>query len=330
MKIITQAISAVAMSFILAVGLTGCGGDGNPSGGGGGGGGNNNNSGGVTWTKVANSPFVKSVNGIAFGNGRFVAVGDDGKMAASTDGATWTAVSNNTFGTDYIYAIVWGKDKFVAGGAGGKMAYSTDGITWTAVENSTFGRRDISAIAWGNDTFVAVGGGGAYSADGVTWTASTTNATGQAIAFGDGKFVVVGGSILGSQMGYSDDNGVTWKAVTTGDIFAQIQVIAYGAGRFVAAGTFGRMGTSTDGITWVDATANSKFDSDEGMDAIAWVNDRFIATNNGRLSYSSDGVTWKAKIGAAIGVKYINAFAYGNGKYVLGDNKGVLGYSKGN
>ena len=39
-------------------------------------------SGGLTWTAVSNSPFGTSdISAIAYGNNRFVAVGDDGKMA---------------------------------------------------------------------------------------------------------------------------------------------------------------------------------------------------------------------------------------------------------
>jgi len=45
-------------------------------------------------------------------------------MAYSTDGATWTAVTDSKFGTNGIYAIAYGNGRFVAGGEEGKMAYS--------------------------------------------------------------------------------------------------------------------------------------------------------------------------------------------------------------
>jgi hypothetical protein len=127
-------------------------------------------------------------------------------MARSTDGITWTAVSNSTFGTsnNTIRAIAYGgttgQEKFVAVGQSGKMARSTDGTTWTAV-SSTFGSSAISAIAYGGtagqEKFVAGGGDGkmATSTDGTTWTAVTqstfTNYI-RAIAYGNGKFVAVG------------------------------------------------------------------------------------------------------------------------------------------
>ena len=49
------------------------------------------------WTAVADSPFGTSgFAAIAYGNNRFVAVGDHGKIAYSADGVNWTAVSDST------------------------------------------------------------------------------------------------------------------------------------------------------------------------------------------------------------------------------------------
>jgi hypothetical protein len=138
------------------------------------GGGNNiaYSSDGITWTNNTTSAlglgssFV--INVIAYGDGKFIAGGntyDDksnsiGKMAYSSDGVTWTAVTDSTFGTSRIYAIVYGNGKFIAGGYNGKMATSPDGVTWTALPDDTFGISKygkVSAIAYGNGKFVAVG-----------------------------------------------------------------------------------------------------------------------------------------------------------------------------
>jgi len=118
------------------------------------------NSGG-TWTAVTDSTLgTDMIFGITYVNGKFVAVGANGKMATSPDGTTWTAVPDSTFGTDGINAIAYGNGKFVAVGANGKMATSPDGTTWTAEVNSTFGTDDISKIIYGNGKFVAVGKNG--------------------------------------------------------------------------------------------------------------------------------------------------------------------------
>jgi len=131
-------------------------------------------------------------------------VGDDGKMAYSTDGANWTAVSNSTFpatytggGTTYSYyinAIAYGNNRFVAGGERGRMAYSANGTTWTAVSDSKFPSTNsvgyssyISDIAYGNNRFVAVGDDGkmVYSTNGANWTA-VSNSTFPATYTGGG------------------------------------------------------------------------------------------------------------------------------------------------
>ena len=81
-----------------------------------------------TWTAVADSTFNGSeISAVAWGNNRFVAVGYEGKMSYSADGASWTFVANTTFGTsstyDNIHAVAYGNGRFVAVGEGGKMAY---------------------------------------------------------------------------------------------------------------------------------------------------------------------------------------------------------------
>jgi hypothetical protein len=248
------------------------------------------------WTTVTNSTFgTDSILAIAYGNGKFVAGGDGGKMAYSADGITWTAVSDSAFASDnFIHAIAWGNNKFVAGGTNGKMAYSADGITWTAVKPiSGSATKFINAITWGNNKFVvAVGdyGGMAYSFDGITWTAVTNitfiHGSITAIAWGNDKFVAVGSS----QMAYSSD-GITWTAVSD-SVFADdwINAIAWGNNKFVTRMIFySGMAYSADGITWT-AVSDSAFAYDR-ISAIAWGNNKFVAVgDSGRMAYWSGNV----------------------------------------
>jgi hypothetical protein len=53
-------------------------------------------------------------------------------MAYSSDGVSWTAVTDSTFGVYAVSTIAYGDGKFVAMGGNGQIAYSTDGETWTA------------------------------------------------------------------------------------------------------------------------------------------------------------------------------------------------------
>jgi hypothetical protein len=162
------------------------------------GGGDGGGSGGGKWTAVANSTFgTSSINDIAWGGDKFVAVGYDGKMAYSSDGVTWTAVTTSTFGTSDIMAIAYGDGKFVAVGQDNKTAHSSDGVNWIA-------------------------GGANYT--GVFPALSKT------IAFGNGRFVTMGPGLMNADIAYSDNNGVTWTNVVNDPFTTQtvISSIAYG------------------------------------------------------------------------------------------------------
>jgi hypothetical protein len=74
---------------------------------------------GITWTAVSNSGFgTSSINAIAYGDGKFVAVGDGGKIAYSSNGETWTTANSSFEAYQYIQKIAYGNNQFVAGGSG--------------------------------------------------------------------------------------------------------------------------------------------------------------------------------------------------------------------
>jgi photosystem II stability/assembly factor-like uncharacterized protein len=109
---------------------------------------------------------------VAWGGGKFIAVGPDGMILYSTDGTTWTKVTTSTFDNgdykDAIRSIAWGGGKFIAVGPDGMILYSTDGTTWAEITTSIFhsipgsySGSAIHGIAWGGasgqEKFVAVG-----------------------------------------------------------------------------------------------------------------------------------------------------------------------------
>ncbi|WP_461256300.1 InlB B-repeat-containing protein [Treponema sp. R80B11-R83G3] len=299
--------------------------------------------GNMTWTAVTNSPFGTSyINAIAYGGPagqeKFVAAGYDGKMAYSSNGITWQAVTDSKF-TSIIKAIAYGGGTFVAVGfLEDKVAYSSSGINWTSVEDFKLGY--LNAIAYGGTTgqeqFVAGGYSGrmVHSSDGVTWESVTDSKfedeTIEAIAYGGGKFVAVG---VKGKMAYSED-GINWMAVTDNTFGTNyIESIAYGgpAGqeKFVAGDWDGKMAYSSNGTTWT-AVTNSTFRTINSINAIAYGGGKFVAGTDGggKMAYSSDGITWTA-------VAYnkfdgIFAIAYGNGTFVAVGDDGKIAYSTGN
>jgi len=297
------------------------------------------------WNAVANSTFGGNsfINAIAYGNGKFVAVGDDGKIAYSTNGATWTAVPNSTFGSNGIYDIAFGDGKFVAVGST-SIAYSSDGVSWAAANTPFVGGR---AIAYGGGKFVVGRGsaGGdaspvAYSSDGIQWTRGTGNMySHEAIAYGGGMFVVVSGNA--NQRGYSSD-GVNWTRVTYNSTTYD-RAVAYGSGKFIAVAGYGRIVYSSDGATW-NTVQSYVFEGDD-INAIIFANGKFAAGGDkGKIATSNDGITW-TKVGENILGTYtmnisgigpvtvaydILAIAYGNGTFVVGGQSGKIAYSTGN
>jgi len=113
------------------------------------------------------------ISAITYGNGKFVAGDNNGRMATSSDGMTWTTIptTNNPFDLwpntgRAINVITYDNGKFVAGCDDGHIATSTNGVTWTAetgwidVTQDILGGSSINAIAYGSGKFIAVGSRG--------------------------------------------------------------------------------------------------------------------------------------------------------------------------
>jgi hypothetical protein len=309
-KLFFTGMLALALTFGLI--LTGCGDKDDDDGGSGGGGG------ALSWGAVDTD--LSYINAIAYGGDKFVAVGDNGEIATSSNGTEWTDVDTSSFfsGTPDINAIAYGGDKFVAVGETG-IAYSSDGTTWTPVAGFSF--TDINAIAYGgegaNAKFVAVGSDGiAYSSDGTAWTeATTTFSNVGAIAYGGGKFVAV----LNQKTASSTD-GITWTDNGEVGPYFYNRSIAYGGGKFVIGGLdLSSQPSSTyssDGINWADVSSIP--DAGPGsLSAIAYGGGRFVLIKTGMstdtIFYSTNGTEWTE---SSIAFKEIKALAYGGGKFV--------------
>ena len=289
----------------------------------------------TNWALVANSTFGNAtdgssdIEGVAYGNGTFVAVGSGGKMAYSTNGTTWTPVANSSFGTSFnnIYGVAWGNNMFIAVGQSGKIAYSTNGTTWTPVTNTTFPDIMVRGIAYGNGKFVAGGYGGrlAYSTDGINWTPVADSkivneAQVSQVIYGNDKFV----ARASSQLVYSTD-GINWQT-STHPFTGSINPIAWGSNKFVANSGSIRLVTSADGITW-STVANPTLENNWWT--IGYGNNMFVAcigSTNGRMAYSTDGITWTTSEYNQLINTIFRSVVWGNDKFVavgrLGDGTG--------
>ena len=59
-------------------------------------------------------PQGNTLNGVTYGNGIFVAVGDAGTILTSADGITWTSGTSGT--NSNLYGVAYGNEQFVAVG----------------------------------------------------------------------------------------------------------------------------------------------------------------------------------------------------------------------
>jgi hypothetical protein len=297
----------------------------------------------LTWTAVTDSKFGNTIiNAITYGGGRFVAGGDDGKIAHSADGETWTATAVNTFNTNgynqYVLCVTYGNGTLVAGGSGGQLAYSENaGVTWEKADSTLLLGYVFHGITYGNSMFVAGGSDGkmVHSPDGKSWTQVTDSTfsysdTITGVIYANGMFVAVGAGSTrsGGRIAYSAD-GKNWTKVNSMSLgFEGIWDVTYGNGRFVAVGDHGKTSHSTDGINWTVATS-SPFGT-FAIEAITYGGGRFVAVGgsiNGKMAYSADGITWTAVEDSTFGSSGINAVTYGNGRFVAVGYDGKMAYS---
>jgi len=250
---------------------------------------------GNTWTARTPSDFGNA-NGVAYGNGLWVAVGNNGgnasikNVSTSTNGITWSG--QNYAGINTIWNVAYGKNSsgngvwIMCGQT--TIATSPNGTSWTAcpstggignpVRNVAFGKDGAGADLW-----IAVGYNSqttiARSTDGGnSWAACATkggiNNTAISAAYGKdgagaGLWVAVGyGGSGGNSIAYSSD-GNTWYPYTNAQVdgfTGQINDVAYGkddlgAGLWViagnAAGAGYTIGTSPDGINWTKRLVNA-------------------------------------------------------------------------
>jgi len=155
---------------------------------------------GVTWTKRSSGTDAW-LTGVAFGNQKFVVVGDNGTILTSSDGGvTWTRMSCPI--TNQLRGVTYGSGTFVAVGLGHRAAgdyycpvlTSTDGVTWA--QQGT--QADCYGLAYEDGAFVALGSDGHMmtSPDGGTWTVRHCGTSNNLLdtACGNGSVVVVGGA----------------------------------------------------------------------------------------------------------------------------------------
>jgi hypothetical protein len=200
---------------------------------------------GTSWTAMT-SLQSGTWTSVAYGNSRFVAIGNGTVTAYSANGTTWSNGGAVTNGNYVAIAYGTGPGRFVAitGGTTSSLAtaYSTDGAAWTAgsLPQSAY----WTSIAWGNGRFVAVAQGGtatAYSTDGITWTTPNTvlpySYAWKNIAYGQGTFLATAAYLTPTATAaYTGSNQITLSS-TAGMATGQTWVLTTNSGSTTATAT---------------------------------------------------------------------------------------------
>ena len=230
---------------------------------------------------------------VAFGNGRFVAVGsrgiEEGRVGLSTGGQVWTQQPT----PERFYHVVFGAGRFVASTFLSPNTFwtTTDGETWEpATQPPDFSY--VNDLFFVGELFVAVahGGGSVISNDGLTWRAGPSfGSADPSFAYGNGRYMVLEED---GRLFWSDDFA-SWTQVPTVD-GQDFDGVTWLRDHFVALNAKGQSLVSEDGVDWryqvARHTENSRLFTDGfKLKSPEW---RIQGAQQNRDYASEDGVRW--------------------------------------
>lgn len=234
---------------------------------------------------------------VAHGNGKFVAVGTQGRLLNSSDASNWSR-QVYAAGTASFNDVTFGNGAFVAVGQLGStnlILSSPDGVNWT--QRAPGDTRPLFAVTFNNNVFVAVGSSGAggvilTSPDGTIWTPRYTDPSYflSMVTYGNGLFHAFAGTTR-----FTSSDGSMWTGPIASDYIAggAIRAVTFGNGQFVMADyraifTSSRIYSSANGTNWVARTGDLSDVSD-----VTFGDNTFLAVGlNGQMLRSTNGTSW--------------------------------------
>ena len=193
--------------------------------------------------------------GVAYGDGKFVAINKNGYYSTSTDGNTWTTpvFMGSTYQQEVWSGLTYDGSRFVAFGQG-NIYTSTNGTTWTQETPDQSKPAASRNIVYGNGIYIAMdslmGWAMEISTDRTIWTevSDPTDRTIINAVFDGNKFIGVGytdGKI------YESTNGTNWTLKST--IFpgsSSEYIIGFDGQQYIVINPFGHIAISSDLVNW--------------------------------------------------------------------------------
>ncbi|MBI5069324.1 MAG: carboxypeptidase regulatory-like domain-containing protein [Deltaproteobacteria bacterium] len=279
---------------------------------------------GLAWTERAPA-IAPGLNGVAFGNGVFVAAGDLGSLQRSTDGISWSAVPSGT--AEHLQGVRFANGLFLATGHAGTVLSSADGLSW--VEARIDPDLILSDISHGAGLYVAVGvsaagAGGRIltSPDLVTWADVAPSGLPvplRRVAWGGGLFVAVGDGLLTSRDGTAWKRDLNWPAAA----FAG-RAVAWAGDRLVAAG----LGVILSAVPAVEPCTMTRWTtrssgSTSDLYGLAWSGTRAVAVGHGgTILTSPDAESWLPIEPPKPATHFFTHLAHGGGLFVAVGTRG--------
>ena len=288
-----------------------------------------------TWTQRV-SGTTAQLNGVAYGNGLFVAVGPAGLILTSSNGITWTAQASTT--TNYDFSdIVYGDGKFVAVGGAGLINVSTDGITWTEGNPGT-SMRSFFQVTYGNGLFFTVCRNQSTeryeilkSPDGINWTwIYSANASDNiqynklntiwGVRYGDVYWCYLAFgqtySDYTDRIYYSNNQTAWFQSDYSG---GRPRGITYGNNLLVAVGDGGAIQTSNNGASWYPQISGITTD----LSSVSYGNGLYVAVGKDGIALTSpDGSSWSPSNTTTS--NNLNSVTYGNDTFVAVGANGII------
>jgi hypothetical protein len=286
-----------------------------------------------TYTGVT-APDSFMFNGVAYGNGRFVAVGNEGVILTSADGESWTQQESTVSASisDVSYLTFNGSDAFYAL-LKGKVLTSTDGLTWTSLTPTGLNSDSyLTRVTVGNNgTKLAVGDdrGKIYSTtNGSTWTSAQPMQPNSAPSTGTNMLVW-----MKDRYFVSDPSAYIWTSTdlvnftlmgapfkqTAMQVDNQMFDGLYDGSNYYMFGFdrttgYGAVYTSANGTAWTIQPFTNSFVAQRAF----YVNGKYFRAGNEGLLVASNGSDWSHKWGGSFneiiydGTQYIAVGQQGN------------------
>lgn len=250
------------------------------------------------WT-AQTSGVSSDLNAVCLGTAKLVAVGRDGNIVTSVDGALWTPQSSGT--NVYLNGVAHNGMSYMAVGMGGTVLTSSDAVIWTARTYPGMGDDALNGVRWIGGKWFVLGANIIMSTtDAETWVDHAT-------AF---KYGGVHNADGNTNFAFKD---IAWSGSR--------YILSYYPDKATGAGTY----SSIDLATWT-AVAPAGLGS-VVMKNIVWTGTHFATANESMSVMSADGVSWESHAMPENYADQYYALTY-TGTHLLAVGSGLIAWAK--